>query len=62
MAMNQTQEAKRLGITRQYLNAIMNHRMRPGIKLAKKISEFYGIPFLDLRPDVRAMIETYRDK
>ena len=51
--LTQKETAKKLGITRVYLNYILNHKMTPGIRLAEKISKELGIPFFDLRPDIK---------
>jgi len=49
----QKETAKKLNITRIYLNYILNHKMRPGVLLAEKISKELGIPFFELRPDIK---------
>jgi transcriptional regulator with XRE-family HTH domain len=54
----QKEIAKKLGITRIYLNYILNKKMRPGIVLAEKISKEFNIPFFDLRPDIK---EKYKE-
>lgn len=53
---NQSQLAKILGIERSYLNAILNGRRHPSIKLAKKISKLTGKNFFELRPDLAKVI------
>ena len=54
----QRETAEKLGITRIYLNYILNKKMRPGIPLAEKISKELGIPFFELRPDIK---EIYKE-
>ncbi len=54
-APTQKETAKKLGITRIYLNYILNHKMRPSVPLAEKISKELNIPFYDLRPDLREL-------
>lgn len=52
--LTQKEMAKNLGITRIYLNYILNNKMRPGIRLAEKISQIEGMPsFFKLRPDLK---------
>jgi len=50
--MKQSDQAKKLGIGRSYLNGILNGRRRPSKKLALKISKLTKRSFFDLRPDL----------
>jgi transcriptional regulator with XRE-family HTH domain len=54
--MKQGELAKRLGISRTYLNGILNGKRRPSIKLAKKISKITGKNFFEMRPDIKKLI------
>jgi transcriptional regulator with XRE-family HTH domain len=55
----QKEIAKKLGITRIYLNYILNKKMRPGIVLAEKISKELNIPFFELRPDIKELYKEH---
>jgi transcriptional regulator with XRE-family HTH domain len=57
--MNQSNLAKDLSISRTYLNGILRGKRKPGVKLAKKISQITGKPFFDLRPDLKRLIKDY---
>lgn len=53
----QSEIAKELGITRQYLNAILRGRMRPSLKIALKINQLLGVPLVSIRPDLKDVIK-----
>ena len=55
--MTQKELAKKLGITRSYLNSILRGKRRPGIKLAKKIAATQGVSFFTYRPDLKEMLK-----
>ncbi len=40
--------ADKLGVTRQTIIAIENNKYDPTLKLAMKISEFFGVPINDI--------------
>jgi len=54
--MTQTEMAKKLGISRTYLNGILNGKRKPSIKLAKKIAKLMGISYLELRKDIKEIL------
>ena len=51
--------AKALGIHRTYLNGILKGKRRPGVKLAKRITDMTGKNFFEMRPDLRSLIKEY---
>ena len=57
--MNQTELAERIGISRTYLNGILNGTIKPSIETAKKISKLTGKPFFELRPDLKKLVKEY---
>jgi len=57
--LTQAEIAKKLGISRQYLNGILRGKVRPGVKLAGKIAEELNISFFKLRPDLKDLIKKY---
>jgi len=46
--MSQIKLARQLGICKDYVNMIENNRRRPGLTLAKKIADLFGITVDDL--------------
>jgi transcriptional regulator with XRE-family HTH domain len=50
--MNQRELARRLGITPQHLNAVLNGRCRPSLRLAVRIERLAGVPKERLIPEL----------
>ena len=55
--MTQEQMAKKIGISRTYLNGILNRKRTPGIELAKRISQLTDKGFFYFRPDLKKLFK-----
>lgn len=52
----QKEIATRLGVKREYINAILRGKRKGSVRLTEKISELTGIPFFELRPDLKKLL------
>lgn len=57
--MKQSELAKKIGISRTYLNGILKGKRTPGIELAKKINKIVGKDFFEMRSDLKKLIKEY---
>ena len=57
--MTQEKLAKKIGISRTYLNGILKGKRTPSVKLAKRISKVTGKDFFDLRPELKKLIKQF---
>ncbi len=57
--MKQKELAKKIGISRTYLNGILNGKRIPGVSLAEKIEKLTGKKFFDLRPDLKKIMKDH---
>ena len=55
--MKQSELAKKIGISRTYLNGILKGKRIPGIELAKKISKITGKDFFEMRKDIKKLLK-----
>lgn len=55
--MKQNDLAKKIGISRTYLNGILRGKRSPGIELAKRISKITGKNFFEMRVDLKKLIK-----
>jgi len=55
--MKQKDLAKKLGISRTYLNGIVKKKRIPGRELAKKIAKNIGKHWLDFRPQDKELLK-----
>ncbi len=55
--MKQSELAKKIGISRTYLNGILKEKRIPGIELAKRISKITGKDFFEMRKDIKKLIK-----
>lgn len=57
--MTQTEFAKKLGIARPYLNAILRKKRKGSVRLCEEISREFNIDFFELRPDLKELIKKH---
>ena len=57
--MKQNILAKKIGISRTYLNGVLRGKKIPSIELAKRISKITGKDFFDLRPELKKLIKEF---
>ena len=57
--MKQEELAKKIGISRTYLNGILRGKRTPSIELAKRISKVADKDFFDLRPELKKLIKEF---
>jgi len=57
--MKQEGLAKKIGISRTYLNGILKGKRIPSIELAKRVSKITGKDFFDLRPELKKLIKEF---
>ena len=61
LGFTQSELAKKCGISRCFLNQILNYRRKPTLETAIKIVRATdgALPLRELRPDIYAIIEKY---
>jgi len=57
--LTQQEIAKKLGVKREYINSILRGKRKGSIRLTERLSELTGIPFFDLRPDLKTLLKKY---
>ena len=57
--MKQSKLAKKIGISRTYLNGILRNKRTPSINLAKKIVKLTGKNFFEMRPDIKKLVKEF---
>jgi transcriptional regulator with XRE-family HTH domain len=60
--MNQRELARKLGVTPQHLNAVLNGRCRPSLRLAVRIERLAGVPKERLIPELAEQGDTERSR
>ena len=55
--MKQLGLAKKIGISRTYLNGILKGKRVPSVELARKISKITGKDFFEMRKDLKKLIK-----
>jgi transcriptional regulator with XRE-family HTH domain len=57
--MTQEELAKKLGISRTYLNGILRHKRIPSRKLAKRIAGLTDTSWINFRPSDKELIKEF---